>query len=284
MMEGFQQRFRRHGNQSVGSFSRPQKRASSLLGCDAAAACPWPHLKRNKPSRTPKINIPTQHNQHWRPVAGTPAVASSGFSHGSSPPHHCRRKRQLESTLPRNKRVRVSASAAPNPGHMLQQPWTSFDSPSSFSPFDLPPCIRTSVSHKRQSSVLTPTQQMKRTRREIDIDGHPSAEGSTCTDMVPAFPFRPEPSLLMPGERWTFTQPLMQSELSLRQPVLTDRTPAPIDTQIVRAQPRFESWLNREPKEPEEVLIEIVDDGDGGCTSAAMDVEDDENTWIFNID
>jgi len=67
--------------------------------------------------------------------------------------------------------------------------------------------------------------------------------------------------------------------------MLTDRTPAASHAQLVPARP-FEPWVAYEPKEPEDVLIEIIDD-DGDCSGTSMDVEDDGhdgNLSIFNVD
>ena len=285
----------RHVRQTFTSFSRrPRKRAS-------APACSSQKLKRKKPSssQTPVNNFRTQ-NHRWRPVAGVPAAASNisgiplGCNRNSSSPRavsntpHWRRKRQRQTVLLSNKRSRVSASADPNSNFSSRQR-SLFNSFNSFNPFDPPPSTQQRVSHrwaKRKFDSLALAQPTKRTRQKVEIDGRPDDEftNSTCTEIVPAFPSSPD---TLERTDWTFTEPLMQSEALSRQSVLTDRTSAPTHAQLVPAPHRhqFDLWLNNERKEPDEVVIELLDDDD--CSGIAMDVEDEDDEQdlsIFNVD
>ena len=294
MNESRRQQSRPHIRQHLKSFCRrPQKRASS-----PACFSQQQQRKRKKWSPQTSVNsIPTQNFQHWRPVAGNPAAAAaSNFSgiplgmNGCSSPAFFdttlgSRKRQRESALPSNKRIRTSGSSAPNSNLFVQQPRRSFNS---ISPFDPPPSNQQPVLYqqrsKRKPTALALSPSTKRIRDTVHLDGHPPTEFNSpcCTDIVPAFPSSPEPS---ERTNWNFMQPLTQSETLSKRSVLTDRTSAAIHAQLVPAQ-SVEQWGTYEPKEPEEVLIEILDDDDD-CSAASMDVEDDghdDSFSIFNVD
>lgn len=272
---------------------RPQKRASSPRSFSQQQQ---QQRKRKKSSPQISLNRIPQKYQHWRPVAGNPAAAAAsnisgiplGMNGCSSPAFFntafSRRKRQREGALSSNKRSRSSGSSAPNSNFLPQQSRRSFDS---ISPFDPPPSNPQPVQHqqrpKRKPTTLALHQSTKRIRGTVDIEGRPSTafDNSFCTDIVPAFPCSPEPG----RTNWNFVRPLTQSEALSQNSMLTDRTSAASHAQLVPARP-FGPWVTYEPKEPEEVFIEIIDD-DGDCSGASMDIEDDgrdDSSSIFSVD
>ena len=289
------QHFRPHTPHFTPVGRRPQKRASSPPSFSQQQQ---QQRKRKKSSPRISVNGIPQKYQHWRPVAGNPAAAAAasnisgiplGMNGCSSPAFFntalSRRKRQREGALSSNKRSRTDGSSAPNSNFFMQQSRRSFDS---ISPFDNPPANPQPVQHqqrpKRKLTTLALRQSTKRIRGMVDIDGRPSTAfgNSCCTDIVPAFPCSPEPS---GRTNWNFTRPLTQSGALSQNSMLTDRTSAASHAQLVPARP-FGPWVTYEPKEPEEVLIEIIDD-DGDCGGASMDVEDDghdDNLSIFSVD